>query len=75
MVRYLHPAYHNLKKITKPDKEFSKTLDFKDMKFPVKVKDIQKFDKKTILYLLAFLVMKIKKKNRIYVSRKYKKTQ
>ena len=75
MVRYLHPAYHNLKKIIKPDKEFSKTLDFKDMKFPVKVKDIQKIDKKTILYLLAFLVMKIKKKNRIYVSRKYKKTQ
>ena len=37
LARYLHPAEHNPKRITKADKDFAKKLDFKDVKFPVKV--------------------------------------
>ena len=45
LVRYLnhHPAG-----ITKSDKEFTKRLDFKDIKFPVKTRDIQKIEKKEL---------------------------
>ena len=46
-------------------------MDFEDIKFPVKIKDIHKFEiKQTILLVLVFLVMKIKKKYPIYVSKK-----
>ena len=34
-VRYLHPTDRNPAIITKADKDFSKRLDFKDVKFPV----------------------------------------
>ena len=56
LVRYLnhHPA-----EITKSDKEFAKRLDFKHIKFPVKTRDIQKIEKRT-LFTFAFLVMKTK---------------
>ena len=37
-----------------------KKLDFKDIKFPVKIRDIDKIEKRTQLALL-FLVMKIRK--------------
>ena len=42
-------------------KNFAKKLDFKDTKFPVKVRDIHKIEKKRIPLALVFLVMKIKK--------------
>ena len=32
-VRYLHPADHNQRRITKADKDFAKKLDFKDKNF------------------------------------------
>ena len=40
LVKYLHPADHNPRRITKADKDFAKRLDFKDIKFPVKTRDI-----------------------------------
>ena len=46
LVRHLHPAYHHLARITKIDKDFSKKRDFKDMKFPVKIRNIHKIEKK-----------------------------
>ena len=51
----LDNADHNTRKITKAHKDFAKTkhLDFKDIKFPVKIRDIHKLKKK-----IAFLVMK-----------------
>ena len=52
-----NPAYHNPRKFSKVDKDFVKILDFKDIKFPVKTRDIYK----TFLSALAFLVMKIRK--------------
>ena len=37
MVRYLHPADHNPRRITKATKNFSKKLGLKDIKFRVKI--------------------------------------
>ena len=60
LVWYLNPADDNRRYITKADKNFAKRPDFKDIKFPVKIRDIHKIEKK-IPSALAFLVMKIKK--------------
>ena len=46
LVKYLHPADHHPARITKADKNFAKELDFKDKKFPVKIRDIHKIEKK-----------------------------
>ena len=59
MVRYLNPEDRNPTRVTKADEDFGKKLDFKDIKFPIKTRDIYKFEKKNFL-VLAFLVMKTK---------------
>ena len=46
MVRYLNPADDNPRRITKADKNFAKRLDFKDIKFPVKIRGIYKIEKR-----------------------------
>ena len=46
LVRYLHPADHDPRRITKADKDFAKKLDFKYVNFLVKVRDIYKILKK-----------------------------
>ena len=62
MVRYLNPADHKPRRITKCDKDFAEQLDFKDLKFPVKIIDIHKIKKKKRIPLaLVSLAMKIKK--------------
>ena len=42
LVRYLNLADHHPARITKSDKDFAKKLDFKDIKYPVKVTGVQK---------------------------------
>ena len=42
IVRYLHSANHNPSRITKANKHFEKRFDFKDTKFPVKIRDNHK---------------------------------
>ena len=42
LVRYLHPADCNSARTRKVDKDFAIELDFKDLKFPVKIRDIHK---------------------------------
>ena len=59
MVRYLNPADHHPARITKADKDFAKRLDFKDIKFPVKIRGIYKIKKNPLAPV--FLAMKIKK--------------
>lgn len=44
-VRYLHLADHNPVRITKGGKDFARRLDFKEIKFPVKTRDIHKIEK------------------------------
>ena len=41
-MRYLHLTDHNPRRIRKVDKLYGDKLDFKDIKFPVKIKDIHK---------------------------------
>ena len=60
LVRYLNLAGHNPRRITKVDKDFAKRLDFRDTKFPIRIRDIHKIEKKNSS-ALAFLVMEISK--------------
>ena len=60
LVRYLNPTDHNAGRITKADKDFAKKLDLKDIKFPVKIGDIYKIEKRIPL-ALVFLTFKTKK--------------
>ena len=52
MIRYLHPSDHNPEelekkvKIRKVDKNFARELDSKDIKLPVKIRDIHKIEKR-----------------------------
>ena len=46
LVKYLHPADHHPARITKANKNFAKELDFKEIKFSVKVRDIRKIEKR-----------------------------
>ena len=45
LVKYLNLAGLNSARITKADKDFAKKFDFKDIKFPIKVRDIHKIEK------------------------------
>ena len=69
LVRYLNPADHNLKRIAKSDDDFAKKPDFKDMKFPVKIRDIHKIGKKNSIGISVFGYIN-KEKYAIYVSKK-----
>ena len=42
--------FRNPARITKADKNFVKRLDFRDIKIPVKTRDIHKIEKKKELY-------------------------
>ena len=54
IVRYVHPADHDPRRITKADKDFAKKLDFKDIKFPVKIRDIHKIEEKYSIGISVF---------------------
>ena len=68
MVRYLNLANHHPARITNTDKEFAKRLDFKDIKFRVKIRDIQKIQKKNSIGINAF-GYENKEKYPIYISK------
>ena len=61
LFRYLHDADHNPARIRKVDKDFARELDFHNITFPVKIRDIHKIKKKKNPLALVFLVMKTKK--------------
>ena len=46
IVRYVNPGNHHPARITKADKDFAKKLDFKGIKFPVKIRITHKIEKK-----------------------------
>ena len=50
IVRYLNPRDHNPKTITKVDKDLAKKLDFKGIKFPVKIRNTHKIEKKELYW-------------------------
>ena len=49
IVRYVNPTDHDPRRITKANKDFTKKIDFKDIKFPVKVRDMHKTEKKNFI--------------------------
>ena len=54
LVRYLNPADHHPKKITKANKYFAKSLDFRDINFAVKIRDIHKIENKNSIVISIF---------------------
>ena len=54
LVRYLNCAHHRPARTTKADKNFAKNLDFKSIKFPVKVRDIHKIENKNSVGISVF---------------------
>ena len=72
LFKYLNPEDQNSRRITKSDKDFRKRLDFKDMKFPVKIRDIHKIEK-MIPSALVFLDSKIKNIKSMYQNNIVKK--
>ena len=69
MVRYLNPSNNHPARITKPDKEFAKKLDLKNIKFRVRNRDIYKTEKTNSINVSDF-DYENKEKNPIYVSKK-----
>ena len=54
LIRYLNPADHNSWKITKADRDFPKSFDFKDINFPVKIREIYKIENKNSIGITVF---------------------
>ena len=65
----LNPADHHPARITKAHKGFEKRLDFKDIKFPVKIRDIHRIENKNSIGIIVF-GYENKEKHPIYVSEK-----
>ena len=68
LVRYVNPADHNPRRITKTDKDFAKRLDFKDINFQSKLETFPN-SKKRIPLSLAFLVRKIRKISNLCIKK------
>ena len=50
----LKSCRHNPRRITKADKDFGKRIDFKDIKHPVKIRDVHKIGKKSSISIFVF---------------------
>ena len=67
LVRCLNPANHHLARIKKADKDFAKKLDFKNStKFPVKVRNIHKIEKKKEFHRISVFGYQNKEKHSNY---------
>ena len=69
-VRNLNPTDLDPRRTTKTEKDFAKKLDFKDIKFSVKIRDIHKTERKNSISISVF-GYENKEKHPIYVSKKY----
>ena len=69
LVRYLNPADHHPARITKDDKDFAKKVDFKGIKFPIKICDIHKIEKKNSIEFKCF-GYKTAKTSHLYIMKK-----
>ena len=54
LVRYLHPVDHHPRQITKTHRYFVRKLDFKNIQFSVKGRDIHKTEKKNSISINVF---------------------
>ena len=69
IVRYLNPANNHSARIAKGEKGFAKKTYFKDMKFPVKIRDNCKIEKKNSISISVF-GYENKEKHPINISKK-----
>ena len=69
LVRYSNSAGHYPRGITKSDKDFAKRLKLKNIKFPVKIRDIHKIEKYNSIGISVF-GYENKEKHPIYLSNK-----
>ena len=60
-------ANHHPARITKADKDFANRLDFKDIKFTLKIIGIQKIGKNNSIGI-SLLAMKIKKTPNLFIK-------
>ena len=65
-IRYLNPVDYNPRRFAKAGKDFAKRLDFKDIKFPVKIIDIHRIKRKNFINISIY---ENKGKCPIYVSK------
>ena len=56
LFRYLHDVHHNPRRTTKANKYFVKILNFKDIKLPVKIRDIHKIEKAISIAISVFRI-------------------
>ena len=70
LVVHLNPETCHLAWITKADKDFPKRLDFKDIKFPIKIINTPKVIKKNSVGISIFCSGNIEKHS-IYVSKQF----
>ena len=68
LFRYLHDADHNPARMRKVDKHFARELDFHNIRFPVKIRDIHKKKKKKKSIGISVFGYENKEKYPIYVS-------
>ena len=69
LVRYLYPEDPHRVRIPKVDKDFARVLYLKDIRFPVKIRDIYKIEKTNSIGISVF-GYENKEKHPIYVSKK-----
>ena len=67
--RYLHPADHHPERIRKTDEILADELDFKDVKSPVKIKDIHKIEKEKSIGISVFGYGNKKKTSNLYIKK------
>ena len=67
--RYLHPADHHPGRIRKIGEILADELDFKDLKCPVKIKDIHKIEKKKSIGISVSGYGNKKKTSNLYIKK------
>ena len=67
LVRYLNPADCKTARSKNVDEEFAKKFDFKDIKFPVKIRDIHK-NKTKIRKNIQFMFQKCFRKKNMLIN-------
>ena len=69
IVRHLNLADYNPRRITKAGKGIVKKIDFEEIKFPAKIRDIHKIERNNSIGITVF-VYENKEKHPIYYQKK-----
>ena len=75
LVRYLQPADHNTSRILKADNDFARQLDFKDIKFSFKVRNIHKIVRKNSIGISVFGYESKDEERNMLIYYQYKKKE